>query len=190
MTSPAARYTGVAIALHWVIALLALGQVAGGLYMHDLPDGSAEKVWLYQAHKSFGITILVLTLFRLFWRMTHPVPALPAAMSGPEKFLAHGAHIAFYVLLIGIPLVGWALVSASPFANSVQTYLFGVIHLPHLPFFDGVENRKDLAHSIAEVHEYLAFAMLGLVGLHVAAALKHQYVNRDGVLGRMLPFLR
>jgi cytochrome b561 len=190
MTSPAARYTGVAIALHWLIAILALGQVAGGLYMHNLPDGAAEKVALYQLHKSFGVTVLVLTLFRLFWRFTHPAPVLPAAMSGLEKAIARSVHVLFYAVLIGIPLIGWALVSASPYAETVQTYLFGVIHMPHLPFFDEVENRKEVARSIAEVHEYLAFAMVGLVGLHVVAALKHQFINRDGVLGRMLPFFK
>ena len=185
------RYASVAIGLHWLIALLVVGQIAGGFYMHDLPREQADlKFQLYQLHKSFGITILLLTFARLGWRLTHKPPALPAKMAGWERFLARGAHLGFYVLLVAIPLVGWAIVSSSPFADSVQTYLFGVVHWPHLPFFEGVADRKELSHEIAEIHEYLAFAMIGLIGLHVAAALKHQIIDRDEVLAHMLPFLR
>lgn len=187
----ASRYTSVAIALHWLIALMLIGQLAGGLYMTKLPDTEpALKFQLYQLHKSFGVTILMLTLVRIGWRLTHKPPALPEKMPWWERFLARGAHFGFYVLLIVIPLVGWAVVSSSPFADSVQTYLFGVIHWPHLPFFEGVADRKELSHDIAEIHEYLAFAMIGLIGLHVAAALKHQVIERDEVLSHMLPFLR
>jgi len=184
-------YTSVAIALHWLIALLIVGQLFGGFYMHKLPDAqSALKFELYQWHKSFGVTILMLTLVRLGWRLTHKPPALPTKMAGWERFLARGAHFGFYALLIALPLVGWAVASSSPIAESVQTYLFGVIHWPHLPFFEGVENRKELSHEIAEIHEYLAFAMIGLMALHVAAALKHQLFDRDEVVGHMIPFLR
>ena len=192
MTAAASnRYSSVAIALHWLIALMVIGQLAGGFYMHKLPNEEADlKFQLYQLHKSFGITILLLTMARLFWRLTHKAPALPEKMPGWEKFLARGAHLGFYVLLIALPLVGWAVVSSSPFADSVQTYLFGIVHWPHLPFFEGVADRKSLSHDIAEIHEYLAFAMIGLIGLHVAAAMKHQFVDRDAVLSHMAPFLR
>lgn len=185
------RYTNVAIALHWLIALMVIGQLAGGFFMQNLPREQADlKFQIYQLHKSFGISVLLLTLVRVGWRLTHKPPALPDKMAGWERFLARGAHFGFYVLLIAMPLVGWAIVSSSPFAGSVQTYLFGVIHWPHLPFFEGVENRKELSHEIAEIHEYLAFAMIGLIGLHVAAALKHQIIDRDEVAGHMIPFLR
>jgi cytochrome b561 len=86
--------------------------------------------------------------------------------------------------------VGWLVVSSSPFADSVQTYLFGVIHWPHLPFFENAADRKELSHGFAELHEYLAFAMIGLLGLHVLAALKHHFINRDAVLSHMIPFVR
>ncbi len=185
------RYSSVAITLHWLIAILVLGQIAGGLFMSDLPDNDAGlKFELYQWHKSFGFTILLLTLFRLGWRLTHRAPSLPDTMARWERLAARGAHIGFYVLLVIIPLVGWAVVSSSPFAGSVQTYLFGFIHVPHLPFFENVVDRKEVSHQFAELHEYLAFAMLGLLGLHVMAALKHHFVNRDGVLSYMLPFLK
>ncbi|MCB2114389.1 MAG: cytochrome b [Parvularculaceae bacterium] len=185
------RYTPVAIALHWLIAILLVGQLAGGFYMHGLPKEQAElKFELYQLHKSFGVTILFLTLIRLGWRLTHRAPALPDAMAAWEKAAARGAHAGFYVLLVALPLAGWLVVSASPLADSVPTYLFGVIPWPHLPFFEGVEDRRALSHEIAEIHEYLAFAMIALIVLHLGAALKHQFINRDGVLGRMLPFLK
>lgn len=192
MTSePANRYTSVAIALHWLIALLVIGQLAGGLYMHDLPKERADlKFELYQWHKSFGVTILALTLVRLGWRLTHPAPPLPATMPRWEKIAARISHFGFYVLLIVLPLIGWLVVSSSPLANSVQTYLFGVIHWPHLPFFEGVENRRDLSRNFAELHKYVAFGIIGLIALHVGAALKHQFFNRDIVLSHMLPFLK
>ena len=187
----AARYTGVAVALHWVIALIVIGQVLGGLYFHDLPrEQAALKFQLLQMHKSFGVTVLLLTIVRLGWRLTHPAPALPAGMKPIEKMIARAVHGGFYVLLFAIPLAGWAVVSASPLAISVKTYLFGIVPWPHLPFFDGVADREALAHEIAEVHEYLAFAMVGLIALHVAAALKHQFIDRDETLSQMLPFLR
>lgn len=192
MTGEAAKsYTRVAIILHWLIALMVIGQLAGGLYMQDLPDAETDlKFRLFQLHKSFGVTILLLTLVRLGWRLTHKAPPLPEAMPALEKLAARGAHVGFYILLIALPLVGWAVVSSSPFADSVKTYLFGVIYWPHLPFFEGVADRKGLSHDLAEVHEYLAFAMIGLLALHVAAALKHQFINRDSVLSHMLPALK
>lgn len=193
MTSAAQdRYTSVAIALHWLIAFMVVGQIAGGLFMHNLDDDHQAnlKFELYQWHKSFGVSVLLLTLVRLGWRLTHKAPALPAAMPAWERLAARGAHVGFYVLLVAIPLAGWAVVSSSPYADSVQTYLFGVIHWPHLPFFAGVEDRKDLSEAFAEIHEYLAFAMIGLIGLHVAAALKHHFINKDSVLAHMLPLAR
>ncbi len=185
------RYTNGAIALHWLIAFMVVGQIVVGLYMHKLDDDQANlKFELYQWHKSFGITVLLLTLVRFGWRLTHKAPALPAAMPAWERLAARGAHIGFYVLLVAIPLAGWAIVSSSPYADSVQTYLFGVIHWPHLPFFTGVEDREDVSDVFAEIHEYLAFAMIGLIGLHVAAALKHHFINKDSVLAHMLPIAR
>ena len=191
MTAPADRYTSVAIALHWLIAFMVIGQLAGGLFMRNLLNEQAElKFELFQWHNSFGITVLLLTLVRLGWRLTHKPPPLPPAMPGWEKLAARVSHAGFYVLLLVIPLVGWLIVSSSPFADSVQTYLFGVVHWPHLPFFDGVADRKALSHNFAEVHEYLGFAMIGLIGLHVLAALKHHFVDDDSVLGHMIPFVR
>ncbi len=185
------RYTLVAIALHWLIAFLIIGQLAGGLFMVGLPDAQASlKFQLFQTHKSFGITILLLSIVRLGWRLTHKAPGLPIGMADWARIAARLTHVGFYVLIIATPLAGWALVSASPYAESVQTFLFGLILWPHLPFFAGVEDRAGVTEAMEKLHALLAFAMIGLLALHIGAALKHHFVDRDGVLARMLPFLK
>jgi cytochrome b561 len=189
-TLPRERYTSVAIGLHWLIATLAIGQIAGGLYMEGLPESAdAERFQLIQLHKSFGITILLLTLARLGWRLTHPAPPLPAAMPGWQKTCARVLHWAFYALLIGLPLGGWAMVSASPLADTVKTYLFGVVPWPHLPFFEGVEDRRALARTFGDMHELGAKLMIAMIVLHIGAAMKHWLMDGDGVLESMLPFM-
>lgn len=189
MTNPT-RYSLVAIILHWVIALLIIGQIIGGLVMvRVLGDGSSLKFELYQHHKSFGLTILFLSMIRLGWRLAHRPPALPEGMAGWERAGARFSHIAFYALMIGVPLGGWAVVSASPFAASVPTYIFGVIPWPHLPFFENVEDRQALTEQLAQFHEWFALSIVALLVLHVGAALKHHYIEKDDVLTRMIPFL-
>lgn len=183
------RYSTIAIVLHWTIAVLLVGQVAGGLFMANLPDSEANlKFQVFQLHKSFGITILFLTVLRLLWRLINPAPPLPDSMAGWEKFLARASHWTFYFMLFALPLVGWAVVSASPL--NLPTVLFGVIPWPHLPFFDGVTDRKALEETLAGVHEFLAFTTVGLLVLHVSAALKHHLFDRDDVLSRMLPLVK
>lgn len=189
------RYSTVAIALHWAIALLIILQIIGGFYLedfaHEVRKAAADDPRraqiqdMYQVHKSFGITILVLSLGRLVWRLGHKPPPLPAAMPAWEKFAARAVHVLFYVLMIGAPLGGWAIVSTSSF--NVPTVIFGIFELPHLPFFNGLEDKEDIHELFEEMHELAAFAILGLLGLHVAAALKHHFFNRDGVLASMAP---
>ena len=186
----AAGYSTVAVLLHWLIAFLILGQLAGGIVMVNLSDAAISlKFQIYQWHKSFGVTILFLSLLRLAWRLTHRVPPLPDGMAWYERLGARISHVGFYVLMLVVPLVGWTVVSASPYAASVPTFLFGVIPWPHLPFFENVADRELIAGRFAEIHKILAFATLGLFVLHVGAALKHHFINKDGVLARMLPFL-
>jgi len=184
------RYTTVAIILHWLIALLIIGQIACGVYMTRLPDDTVSKFEIYQLHKSSGLSILTLSLLRLIWRITHQPPPLPNGMSGWEKTSARLSHVGFYALMIMVPLGGWALVSASPFASSVPTYIFGVIPWPHLPFFEDIEDRAALTEKIAGLHEFFAFTILGLLALHITAALKHHFVTKDSVLVRMAPIFR
>ncbi len=180
-----ARYSSVAVTLHWVIAILILGQIAGGLYMHNLPNSAPEKFDFYQLHKSFGLSILSLTIVRLGWRLMHKPPALPAAAPGWQKIIARITHWIFYALLFLTPLAGWAMVSVSPL--NLPTYWFGLFEIPHLPFFDGVEDRGALEDTFKERHAFLAFSILALLALHVGAALKHGFLNKDGVLRSMAP---
>lgn len=183
------RYSRGAILLHWIIAILLIGQIAGGLYMVGIPkEAAALKYQVFQLHKSFGITILLLTIVRLAWRFTHRPPKLPETMPGWEKAAARGSHFLFYVLLLVIPLLGWAYVSVAPL--NVPTELFGIIDWPHLPFFAGVTNRKEVADFFAESHEIAAKVTIVLLALHVGAALKHHFISGDNVLARMLPLVR
>ena len=170
------RYSGVAIALHWLMALLILGNFCLGLYMADLPL-SIQRLHLFNYHKWTGATILAIAALRLLWRLTHrPPPDLPAPRW--QIRAAHVTHWALYALFFAVPLAGWAYSSASGF----QVVVFGVIPLP-----DFVSKDKALADSLKELHEILAWVLFSLVALHVAAAMKHTLVDRDGLLRRMAP---
>jgi cytochrome b561 len=125
--------------------------------------------------------VRVLTVVRIFWRFTHPVPALPAAMPGWQKLAAHGMHFGLYALMLAIPLSGWAVASSS--SSGVPTILFGLVELPHLP----VGTDHDTHEFYEEVHELLGNLMILLLIGHVVAALKHHFVDKDTVLTRMLP---
>jgi len=133
------------------------------------------------AHKAIGITVLVLTLGRIGWRLGHRPPPLPPATPGWERLAAHAVHRLFYLLLMVLPLSGWAMVSGIR-RNPLDW--FGLFPIPYLPI------PPSLAHLGHDAHGLIGFAMLGLVALHVAAALRHHFVLRDGVLSRMLPGTR
>ncbi|MCB1938352.1 MAG: cytochrome b [Rhodocyclaceae bacterium] len=171
------RYTPTAIALHWLIALGIAGSFALGLYMHELPL-SPTKLKLYSWHKWAGVTLFVLALLRLGWRITHPAPPLPAHMPAALRKASHVTHWLLYALMFAIPLSGWLMSSALGF----QTVWFGVLPLPDL-----VPKDKALGDALRAVHEVLNFTLLALVGVHTAAALKHHFIDRDTVLTRMLP---
>ena len=126
----AQRYSAVAIAFHWVIAGAILGQIWLGWTMSDLPNG-LRKFELFQLHKSVGITILLLSLGRLAWRLTHRPPPYAAGVRGWQHALASAVHAAFYVMMSALPLTGWATVSARPF--NLPTLLYGTVRWPHLP---------------------------------------------------------
>lgn len=175
------RYTSVAIALHWLLALAILGIFVLGVYMADLPF-SPSRLKLFNWHKWAGISILLLSVLRLLWRVTHRPPALPAAiaraMPGWQTRVHHATHHLMYVLFFAVPLIGWAYSSAAGF----PIVLFGQMALP-----DFVGPDKALAELIKPLHELFAWGLVGLAALHVAAALKHQWIDRDGLLLRMLP---
>ncbi|MEN3975264.1 cytochrome b [Emcibacter sp. SYSU 3D8] len=177
------RYSAVAITLHWLIALAVGALVVLGIVMTGLPDAElARKFALYQWHKSIGITVLLLSLLRLAWRLTHRAPPLPPTLKPWERIAARATHIGFYGLIILIPLLGWAMVSASPY--NIPTVLYGQISWPHLPV------PKSMFGAALAAHVWLAFGAVALLVLHVAAALKHHFILKDDVLARMVPFLR
>lgn len=186
----ARRYTNVAIILHWVIAIAIFAQFAGGKWMTSASAAATGSVFtIFQIHKTIGLTILGLTIARIIWRLAHPSPALPAGMNRFEVFAASITHIAFYGFLILIPLSGWAMASVSP--TGVPTFFLLLESLPfgHLPLLGG-EASLAVRHS-AEVflkgaHENLSLAMGLLVALHVAAALKHQFLSKDNLIARMV----
>src|SRR5262245_53273741 len=122
----ASRYSTVAIALHWAIAVCIITLLGLGFVMTEMPPRKLATLFaIFQLHKSIGITVLLLTIVRLAWRLTHPAPPLPDTMKPWERLAAQSVHVAFYVLLLAIPLVGWALVSSSP--RNIPTVLFNLI---------------------------------------------------------------
>lgn len=182
------KYNKVAATLHWIMALLIIGMLGLGIYMRDfVPDSQlALKFSLYQWHKSFGVLILLLAIVRLIWRLTHKTPPLPDNLAPWERFAAHVTHYGFYVLIIGMPLSGWAMVTVSPF--NVPTLLFGVISWPHIPFLAGVEDKKAAEDLFKVIHYYLGWGIIALLVLHLGAVVKHTFILKDGTLGRMWPF--
>jgi cytochrome b561 len=177
-------YSKIAIALHWTIALMIIGNVIGAFVFDGLLDSAdpaerARGVMIVGIHKSIGLTVLVLSLLRLLWRLTHGFPRLPEHMARWEIALARANHLAFYVLMIAVPVAGYVMVSAGRFPLT----WFGLFAVPKLPVGEAL---GDLAH---EAHEILAFTTVALVGLHVAGALKHHFLDRDDVLARMLPLV-
>lgn len=171
-----ARYTGTAIALHWLMALGIVGTFALGLYMHEL-QLSPTKLKLYSWHKWAGVTLFLLAWVRLAWRLAHRPPALPL-MPRWQTWAAHGMHHLLYLLIIAIPLTGWLMSSAKGF----QTVWFGVVPIPDL-----LPKDKALGDLLQEVHKTLNLTMAALVLAHAAAAIKHHLIDRDDVLTRMLP---
>ena len=174
--STADRYNRVAIAFHWLLAVMIVGSFCVGLYMSDLAM-SPTRLKLFNWHKWAGITILALSALRLLWRLTHrPPPDVP--MSTWQRRAAHAAHIALYGLFFLVPLAGWAYSSAEGFPIVV----FGVIPLP-----DFVPVDKALAELLKSAHHLLAFALGFIVLIHIGAAVKHHYMDDDGLLLRMWP---
>ncbi len=179
------RYDRVAIALHWLLALMLVSSFGVGLYMADLPM-SPTRLKVYNWHKWAGVTILALSALRLAWRLSHRPPALPAAieaaMAGWRQQVFRGTHRILYVLFFAVPLFGWAYSSAL----GVPIVWFGVIPLP-----DFVPIDKALAEDLLRpLHAGSAFTLAGMVLLHVGASLKHQFIDRDDLMARMWPARR
>jgi cytochrome b561 len=181
MPNAAPRYTATAIALHWLLALMILVSLSDGWYMTGL-QLSPLKLKLYNWHKWTGVTILALSLLRLLWRLTHRPPPLSqrieATMPPWQLKAYHAAHGLMYALFFLVPLAGWTYSSMAGF----PVVWFGVLPLP-----DFVPVDKELAKLIKPVHALLAYTLLALIALHVAAAVKHHFIDHDGLLARMRP---
>jgi len=179
MSEPRHRYSTVSLTLHWVTAALVVTQIVlVTLAEQNEGPGARELIGL---HKSVGLTILVLTLARLGWRAANPAIALPFGTPVWQRILARATHVGFYLLLIGMPLGGWAASSAA----GREIDFFGLFNWPLLPIGGG----REAAGRFMDMHELAAKALYVLLFLHVAGALKHHFLNRDDVLHRMLPFI-
>lgn len=174
------RYNNVAVAIHWTTALLIVGQVAGGFLFESMERGP-ERALIFTWHKTIGVTILLLSLFRLGWRVANPPPPYPDGMPRWERLAGTWNHRIFYLLLLALPLTGLAAVSAR--ADGPFTDLIGGIPFPVIP---GVPEAA--GGALGGLHGTLVFATLALLALHIAAALKHQFVDRARYAGRMPPF--
>lgn len=172
------RYTKTAIALHWLIAILIIGAFTLGLVMTNIPGFSMTKLKYFAWHKWAGVTVLLLAALRLLWRLFHRPPELPDGMPAWQRGAAHGLHHLLYVLMFAVPVSGYFYTLAAGF----PVVYFNLFQLPIL-----IERNLELAETLKAVHYWLTMSMAALVVLHVAAALKHAIIDRDGTMRRMLP---
>jgi cytochrome b561 len=181
------RYSGVAITLHWLVALLILFNLVMIWFVDRYPDAWVRPV--IDLHKSIGITVLGLVLLRILWRVGHRPPALPSAYPRVEKLAAHAAHALLYAVILLLPLTGWIHDSAWKAAPTHPMSLFGLVPWPRIAFImHQPAAAKEALHSLFfAFHKYLAYLLYALFVLHVGAALKHQFLDKEPELERMLP---
>lgn len=184
MTAPN-RYTRLAVILHWVVAVLIVVNVGLGLVAESLPDSAIRLA--IDTHKSIGITLLGLVLLRLFWRIGHPPPPLPGAYARWERIASHAAHGLLYLLMLALPLSGWLHDSAWKDAATHPMHWFGLFEWPRIAWVSAIEPaRKEALHdALGGWHTGLGYALYVLVAIHLLAALKHQFVDRERELQRM-----
>lgn len=167
------RYKPIVVAIHWLTAALIVTQVWLGFTFHDLPKGTPERAELFTMHKTLGVTIFILALIRLAVRLINPPPPYPDELAKWERAFAVWTHRAFYFLIIALPLTGLAAVSK----GGPSTELLGGFEIPTIPL-----------PELGEAHEILVYTTLALLVLHVAGALKHQFIDRGPSADRMWPF--
>lgn len=181
------RYTHVAMVLHWLIAALMIINVGIALSADALPDGWERP--LINTHKSLGITVLGLACLRLLWRFANPPPPLPNRYPRWEKISAHAAHIGLYILIFALPVSGWLHDSAWKDAPTHPMRIFNLFDWPRIFFITDLDPKtKEMAHKLFWViHSSLAYALYALLALHVIGALKHQFIDKEPELQRMMP---
>jgi len=183
--TPVTRYNNIAISLHWLMAFLIIGMLIVGKCLHHLDPTDPLRFTLTQWHKTFGVLILLLAIVRLIWRVTHRAPDHPANAPAWERFAANVSHVALYALLFIAPITGWMMVSVSPL--NIDTYLFNVIPWPHLPWLQDLVNKESAEARFHQLHVISTGALIALLLLHIGAALKHHFIDKDTVLTRMSP---
>jgi cytochrome b561 len=171
------RYTGTARALHWLAALLIFCGFGLGLFMTGLEIAPATLRY-YAWHKWIGITVFLVAAARLAWRAAHPPPPLPETMPSWQIQASRVTHAGLYALMLAIPISGWLYSSST----GVSVVYLGLVPLPDL-----LPKDREVAKTLLLVHRSLNYLLAVVVTMHVAAALKHQFVDNDGVLDRMLP---
>ena len=177
------RYGIIAIALHWLMAVLLVTLVALGLYMVSLPDVgfNTKKILLILFHKELGIVALALVTVRLAWRIGNVLPALVENLPDWQKLTARFVHLSFYALMLALPVTGWLMSSAA----GIPVYFFGLFSLP-----DFIAHDEYLFQVFIEIHKWLSYALIVCILVHAGAALRHHFMLRDDTLKRMLPDLR
>jgi cytochrome b561 len=173
------RYGALAIALHWLMAVLVVLLIALGIYMVQLPDAGFDwnKVTLIIVHKEIGLLVLALAGVRLIWRQLNPLPTLARTVPEWQQVTAVFVHLCLYALMVAQPVVGWLMSSAS----GIPVDFLGLFTLPDL-----VRPQVDLFAQLRQVHAWLGLVMAGLICLHAGAALRHHFVQRDDTLRKMI----
>lgn len=168
------KYTKVAVIFHWVMALMVIGLLAVGLIMVDMPK--PDKYAFYGWHKAIGMIALLLVTLRFSWRQVHPPPPLPEGSTIVQRVASDAVHVLLYGLMFAIPLLGWLMSSAGGHPVTVLG-----IEIPPI-----VGKNKELGAWANEMHELAAYLLIGLISLHLLAALYHHFICKDGVLNRMM----
>ncbi len=172
------KYTKIAIFLHWVVGLLVLSLIALGIYMHDIPKGDPDRAFFFNLHKSIGVTVGLLMLIRLWWRRKNLPPALPNTIPGWQRRLSKLSHGLLYGVLIVMPVIGFA---ALQFTKYGVTY-FGLFKISPMG-----SNNPEIRDWLQSIHHDLSYVIMGLIAIHILAAMYHWIVLRDGIIRRMLP---
>lgn len=181
------RYTTPAIIAHWLIAVLMIGNLLLGLLAEKLPDENIR--FAIDTHKSIGISVLGLVLLRILWRLGHKPPPFSAGMALWERAAAHAAHFGLYIFMLWMPLTGWMHDSAWKAAPEIPMRLFNLFEFPRIGWIMGLpDDRKEWLHGLfGEMHEIGGYLLIALILLHLAGALKHQFIDREAEFRRMWP---
>lgn len=170
------RYGIISILLHWIIAVLMITLVIEGLYMTRIPI-SEQKLKLYGWHKEYGMLLLMLVMLRIVWRIGNIVPLLPASIPRWQKFAAHAVHWLFYIFMFALPITGWLLTSAA----GLPVSFFDLFIFPDL-----ISPNENMRILFTEIHQWLSYGFIVTFFMHVGAALKHHFINKDDILRRII----